>query len=116
MEKENVSVEYDKEEDMLYIGRDSSHSQFSVDIELPQGEVVIDYASDGRIAGIEFLNASNMLPILKSVEPSNLKAKLSVQYGAQWAQIYFEIRSPQLQQPIMNSIISPYNKKKIIEH
>jgi hypothetical protein len=39
-----------------------------------------------------------------------------VQYGRNWAQIFFEISAPGMKNPIANSIISPYNKKIILEH
>ncbi len=50
------------------------------------------------------------IPILKELDISEIRAKMSVQYGANWAQISYEIYLSKLKQPISNSIISPYNK------
>ena len=117
MAEENIRVDFDKEEDIISLFRIGKKSKFSLDFELPRGDIVVDYGFDGSIVGIEIFNASNYFPVLKKVDASEkLKGKLVIQYGRNWAQISFEISSTQLKNPISNSIISPYNKEIILEH
>ena len=115
MAEESIKVNFDKEEDIISLFRIGKKSKFSLDFELPNGDIVVDYGFDGSIVGLEIFNASNYFPVLKKVEVSEkLKGNLIVQYGRNWAQIFFEISSPRLKNPISNSIISPYNKKIIL--
>ena len=115
MEKENIKVNLDKNEDIVSLFRSDKKSKFSMDFELPKGDVVVDYGFNGEIVGLEIFNASNYFPALKAVkESAKLKGKLSIQYGRNWAQIFFEIDAPGIKNPISNSIISPYNKKIIL--
>ena len=117
MAEESIKVNFDKEEDIISLFRIGKKSKFSLDFELPNGDIVVDYGFDGSIVGLEIFNASNYFPVLKKVEVSEkLKGNLIVQYGRNWAQIFFEISSPRLKNPISNSIISPYNKKIILEN
>ena len=117
MEKENIKVNLDKNEDIVALFRSDKKSKFSMDFELPKGDVVVDYGFNGEIVGLEIFNASNYFPALKAVkESAKLKGKLSIQYGRNWAQIFFEIDAPGIKNPISNSIISPYNKRIILEH
>jgi uncharacterized protein YuzE len=117
MEKENIKIDFDKENDIISLFRSGKKSKFSMDFELPKGDVVIDYGFNGEIVGLEVFNASVYFPLLKKTRSSvKLKGNLSVQYGRNWAQIFFEISAPGMKNPIANSIISPYNKKIILEH
>ena len=117
MAEENIRVDFDKENDIISLIRIESKVKFSLDLELPKGDIVVDYGFNGDIVGLEIFNASNYFPELKSVKSDvKLKGKLAVQYGRNWAQISFEISAPGLKSPISNSIISPYNKKIIMEH
>jgi uncharacterized protein YuzE len=116
MEKEDIKISFDKEYDMFSLFRIGSNVKFSLDIELPRGEIVIDFDFNGHIVGLEFFNASNYFSVLKKIDIGKLKAKMSIQYGSNWAQIFYELSSPELPQPITNSIISPYNKELILEH
>ena len=115
MEKRSFEVDYDKEHDIVSIFRAGAKSKVSLDIALPNGDVIIDYSSEGQIIGLEIFNASHYLPALKDLNPSSLKGKFSVQYGPNWAEIAFEIASPSISQPIVNRIFSPYNKEHILE-
>lgn len=61
-----MKVTFDKETDVLYI-------QFKIEpiIESDKdksGEMIIDYADNGSIIGIEVLNASNKLSLVKKFE------------------------------------------------
>lgn len=116
MEKENIRISFDREHDIFSLFRIGSNVKFSFDIELPKGDIVVDFDFNGHIVGLEFFNASQYFPILKQIDVNKLKAKMSIQYGSNWAQIFYELSSPELKQPILNSIISPYNKKIILEH
>lgn len=116
MEKENIKVSYDKEEDMFSLFRIGSNVKFSLDIALPKGDIIVDFDFSGKVVGLEFFNASNYLPVLKEIDIKSISAKMSIQYGHDWAQISYEILSPELKQPISNSIISPYNKELILKN
>ena len=117
MAKENIRIDFDRENDIISLFRNGKKSKFSLDFDLPKGDVVIDYGFNGEIVGLEVFNASNYFPLLKKVKVNvKLKGGLSVQYGRNWAQIFFEIFAPGMKNPIVNSIISPYNKKIILEH
>ncbi len=116
MEKESVRVSFDKEEDIVSLFREGKKVKFSFDFELPKGDIVVDYGFNGEIVGMEIFNASDYFPELKKIKPDvKLNGKLSVQYGSNWAQIFFEISAPGIKTNISNSIISPYNKKIILE-
>ena len=64
-EKAEVKVLYDKKHDILSLFREGDKSKFSFELELPQGEVVIDYNFESKIAGIEFFNASSYFSQLR---------------------------------------------------
>ena len=115
MAKENIKIDYDKEEDMLHLSRGKSNVKFSFDIDLPQGDIIIDFGFNGQIVGLEFFNASNYFPFLKNMKNNKIKGKMSVQYGRNWAQVFYEIQIPG-KKPISNSLISPYNKDLVLSH
>lgn len=117
MAKENIKIDFDKENDIISLFRNGKKAKFSLDFDLPNGDVIIDYGFSGEVVGLEIFNASVYFPALKKAKASiKLSGGLSVQYGRNWAQIFFEISSPGMKNPISNSIISPYNKKLILEH
>jgi len=60
-----MKVKYDKEADVLYI--QLSESAVAESDEERKG-IILDYASDGKIVGIEILNASKNLPQPTKVE------------------------------------------------
>ena len=62
---EKIAVDYDKEEDILSLSKEGNKVKFSLDLEFPKGDFVIDYGFDGKIVGIEFFNASSYFPMLK---------------------------------------------------
>ncbi len=116
MAKEDIKISFDREQDIISLFRNGKKSKFSFDLELPKGDIVVDYGFNGEIIGLEIFNASDYIPILKKIKSNaELKGKLRVQYGRNWAQIYFEISSPGMK-PISNNIISPYNKNIILRH
>src|SRR3989344_2852078 len=117
MEKKSFKVSYNSDEDIISLHSEGAKSKFSFDLELPNGDVVIDYGNDGLIVGLEFFNASNYFPFLNKVKnPAKLSGRFSVQYGRNWAQISFEISAPGMPSVINNSIISPYNRQIILNH
>ena len=117
MEKESIRVDFDKEEDIISLFKIEKKSKFSFDLELPKGDIVVDYGFNGEIVGVEIFNASEYFPELKKIKNnSKLKGKLSVQYGQNWAQINFQILAPELKAPISIPINAPYNRKLILEH
>ena len=117
MEKKDIRVDFEREEDIISLFRSDKKSKFSMDFELPKGDIVVDYGFDGEIVGLEIFNASNYFPALNKVrEDMKIRGKLSIQYGRNWAQIFFEIDAPGMKNPISNSLISPYNKKIILEN
>jgi uncharacterized protein YuzE len=114
MAKGNIEVDYDKEEDILHISK-MEEVKFSFDIELPKGDIVIDFGFNGQIVGLEFFEASNYFTFLKIAGEKKINAKMSIQYGSNWAQINYEVSIPGIK-PVAREIISPYNKKMILEH
>lgn len=117
MAKENIIIDYDKDEDFLSLSKEGKKVKFSLDIELPNGDFIVDYGFDGQIEGIEFFNASSYFPILKNVlDMKGAKAVMSIQYGPNWAMIKYGIYLPNVKEPIVNYINAPYNKKLILEH
>ena len=114
MERKNIRVDYDKE-DMLHLSKAGSRVKFSFDVELPQGDIVVDFDFEGHIVGLEFFNASNYFPFLKNIHGNNIKAKMSIQYGSNWAQISYEISVPG-KKPISTILISPYNRELVVSH
>ncbi|MEK6915003.1 MAG: DUF2283 domain-containing protein [Nanoarchaeota archaeon] len=117
MEKKSFKVSYDSDEDIISLHSEGNKSKFSFDLELPKGDVVIDYGFDGSVVGLEFFNASEYFPFLKEIKkPKMLKGNFSVQYGRNWAQITFEVSASGVQNQINTSIISPYNKSMILSH
>jgi len=113
MAKENLKIDYDENEDLLHFSKGDANVKFSFDIELPQGDIVVDFGFDGQIAGLEFFNASNYFPFLKNLKSNKIQGKMSVQYGRNWAQVFYEIQVPG-QRPISNSLISTYNKEMVL--
>ncbi len=117
MEKKSFKVSYDSDEDIISLHSEGNKSKFSFDLELPRGDVVLDYGYDGFIVGLEFFNASDYFPFLKKIKNnSKLTGRFNVQYGRNWAQINFEVSAPGIPSQINNSIISPYNKGMILSH
>ncbi|MBM3246991.1 DUF2283 domain-containing protein [Candidatus Pacearchaeota archaeon] len=116
MAKENIIVNYDKQEDIISLIKEGKKVKFSLDLELPNGNFVVDYGFDGQIVGVEFFNASSYFPLLKDSEASNLKASMSIQYGPNWALVAYSIYLPGQSAPIISYIPAPYNKKLILEN
>lgn len=115
--KENFEIMYDKEEDIISLVKQGEKSKFSFEISLPKGDIVIDYGFNSQIIGLEMFNASEYIPALKQIlDIKKLEGKMSVQYGPNWAQISFSISSPELKEPILQSINAPYNKNLIKEN
>jgi uncharacterized protein YuzE len=114
MAKENIRIDYDKEEDILHFSK-MEKVKFSFDIELPNGDIVVDFGFNGHIVGLEFFDASRYFPFLKKVDLEKIKGKMSVQYGSNWAQVNYEVSAPG-EKTISREIISPYNRKLILEH
>ena len=117
MEKKSILIDYDKEEDIISLFKEGSKSKVSFDLDLPNGNIVVDYDFNGRIVGLEFFNASNYFPLLKKVSDlKNLKASFSVKYSQNWVQINYFIYLPNIDQPISSFINVPYNKELILAH
>ncbi len=116
-EHKEILIDYDKEEDILSLSREGVKVKFSIDIELPKGDFIVDYGFNGQIAGIEFFNASSYFPMLKNISDiSKIRASMSVQYGSNWAQIAYSLYLPDVKEPIVNYINAPYNRRLILEN
>ncbi|MFC1682163.1 DUF2283 domain-containing protein [Nanoarchaeota archaeon] len=115
MAKKDIKIDYDKEEDMLHLSRGESKVKFSFDIDLPQGNIVLDFGFNGQIIGLEFFRASNYFPFLKKLGKNSIKGKMNVQYGRNWAQVFYEVYING-QKPVSNCLISPYNKELVLNH
>lgn len=115
MEEKDAKVIYSREDDIISLVRAGNKVKFSVDIELPKGDIVLDFGFNGQIIGVEIFNASEFIPVLKEAfNDSEIKAEMNVQYGNDWAEIYYEISIPG-KGLTSRSIISPYNKEMILE-
>ena len=115
MEKQ-IDVSYDKDEDMLSLFKKDRKAKFSQEINLPDGDMIIDFSSDGLVAGLEFFNASNYFPQLKKIANSkDIKARMSVKYGKNAINIFYVILMPQ-GEICKEMIISPYSKQLIVEN
>ena len=116
MEKAEIKVMYDKDEDMLSLFKEGRKAKFSQEIDLPDGNLIVDFASDGLVAGLEFFNASNYFPLLKKVDEKQIKAKMSVKYGKNAVYIFYAILLPGEKPLIKEMIISPYSRELIVEN
>lgn len=116
MAEKKFEINYSRDVDIISIVEKGKKSKFSFDISLPKGDFVLDFGFDGRIVGLEFFNASSYFPGLEKVDVNKLEASLSISYGKDWAEIRLEISSPELDKPLSNMIISPYNKELIIKN
>ncbi len=116
MEKAEIKVMYDKDEDMLSLFKEGRKAKFSHDMNLPDGNLIVDFSSDGLVAGLEFLNASNYFPSLKKANGNQIKAKMSVKYGENAIYIYYVILIPGQAPMSKEMIISPYSKELIVEN
>ena len=115
--RKNIEISFDKDEDLLSIFVSDKKSKFSFDIELPKGDIVVDFGFKGEVVGLEFFNASAYFPLLKSVKEINkLKGNFNVQYGANWAEIHYELSIHGMKEKISDRLISPYNRKLIVGH
>jgi uncharacterized protein YuzE len=112
MEKQ-IIINYDKDEDILSLFKKDRKAKFSQEINLPDGDLIVDYSSDGFVAGLEFFNASNYFPKIKKAD--NIKARMSVRYGKNAVIIFYAILIPQEEPVSKELIISPYNKELILE-
>ena len=110
-------IGYDKEEDMFSLFKKDRKAKFSQEINLPDGEMIVDFSSDGLVAGIEFFNASKYFPQLKKISnKDNIKSQMSVKYGENAISIFYVILLPEEIKISKEVIISPYSKKLILEN
>lgn len=117
MEKKQINVDYDKDEDMLSLFKKDRKAKFSQEINLPDGDIIVDFSSDGLVAGLEFFNASNYFPQIKKIINNNeIKASMSVKYGKNAINIFYMILIPQENPIAKEMIISPYSKQLIVDN
>lgn len=114
MGKQHIEVNYDKNEDILVIFKKDQKVKFSLDVELPKGDIVVDFGGDGQVIGLEFFNFSEYHPEIKIKEIEKVKANLAIQYGPNYAQINYVIIAQG--KKVENGLISPYNKELILKH
>ena len=76
--KENI-LDYDKENDILFIHRKDIKTKGSV--EVMGGDIVIDFSKDKEVVGIEIMNASELLKnfdITKSMLSQSIAGDIKV--------------------------------------
>ncbi|MEK7251596.1 MAG: DUF2283 domain-containing protein, partial [Bacteroidota bacterium] len=56
----SLHADYDEQSDTLYLRSEKEKAAASVSI----GNLIIDYAKDGTVVGLEFLNATESIPPL----------------------------------------------------
>ena len=59
-----MKIKYDKETDIVYI---SFSSQKIAESDQEKPDIILDYAADGQIVGIEILNASSKMEQEKGI-------------------------------------------------
>jgi uncharacterized protein YuzE len=69
-----VKVDYDQKFDILYIQKKGKKAKFSIEA---LNNFVIDVGFDGKVVGLEILNASKILKVSKNELKNIKKAKLS---------------------------------------
>jgi len=82
MAKVNTKMIYDEEEDILFLSK-SRKVKASIDI----GDFVIDIDHNGFVTGIEILNASENLKLLKEQLKELQKASMAVTYKPNYVYI-----------------------------
>lgn len=88
-------VDYDKENDDLFLSKGRGNYEGSVEI----GDFIIDFSKNDKIVGIEIMNASKNLNISKSLLNSIKAAHMSV--------------SQRNQAMVINALLVLKNKKEI---
>ena len=68
MEKKSIEIGFDKDEDLISLFVSGKKSKFSFDIELPKGDIVVDFGFNGEVVGLEFFNASEYFPVLRKIK------------------------------------------------
>ena len=116
MEKAEIKVMYDKDEDILSLFKEGRKAKLSQEINLPDGDMIVDFASDGLVAGLEFFNASNYFPFLDNAKIESMKAKMSVKYGKNAIIIFYNVMASGKKELSKEIVISPYSKKMILEN
>jgi uncharacterized protein YuzE len=69
-----VKVDYDQKFDILYIYKEEEKAKFSIEA---LNNFVIDIGFNGKVVGLEILNASKFLKVSKNELKNIKKAKLS---------------------------------------
>ena len=69
-----VKVDYDQKWDILYIYKEGEKTKFSIEA---LENFVIDVGFDGKVVGLEILNASKILKVSKNELKNIKKAKIS---------------------------------------
>ena len=87
MAKSNTKIDYDKEEDILFLSK-GRKVKASIDI----GDFIIDVGMDGFITGIEILNASENLKLSEKQLVSLQEASMLVTYKPNYVVIYLVMK------------------------
>jgi len=69
-----VKVDYDQKWDVLYIYKENEKAKFSIEA---LNNFVIDIGFDGKVVGLEILNASKVLKVAKNQLKNVKDAKIS---------------------------------------
>ncbi|MFC1690935.1 DUF2283 domain-containing protein [Nanoarchaeota archaeon] len=83
MAKNKAKINYDKEEDILFLSKERK-VKASIDV----GDFIIDVDSGGFITGIEILNASRNLKLSEKQLEGLKKASMVVTYKPNYVYIY----------------------------
>ncbi|MAE42987.1 hypothetical protein CMO93_04395 [Candidatus Woesearchaeota archaeon] len=87
MAKVNTKIDYDKEEDTLFLSK-GRKVKASIDI----GDFIIDVDMNGFITGIEILNASENLKLSEKQLASLQEASMVVTYKPNYVIIYLVMK------------------------
>jgi uncharacterized protein YuzE len=69
-----IKADYDQKWDILYLHKEGEKTKFSIEV---LNNFVIDVGFDGRVVGLEVLNASKTLKVAKNELKNIKKAKIS---------------------------------------
>jgi len=95
MAKVNTIIDYDKEEDVLYLSK-GKKVKASIDI----GDFIIDVDMNNFVSGIEILNASENLKLSEDQLKGLKKASMVVTYKPKYIYIYLVMQLKKVEKDI----------------
>jgi len=114
MAKNDIKTSYDEVEDILYVNK-GIKSKFSIDLD----NSILDIANDGKIIGLELLNASELFDLngnVKKILSSISKTFFNVNYMKNSVVIKFGFTSKITPDKKFMIIQTPYKRKAVVNN